>query len=454
MFETLSQRLTQTFRQMAGRGRLTEDNIQESLREVRLALLEADVALPVVKQFIDDIRARAVGAEVMKSLSPDQALVKIVNEELIKVLGSETCEINLNVTPPAVIMMVGLQGSGKTTSTAKLARHLKEVRKKSVLVTSVDIYRPAAIEQLKILAQEIGVDFHPSQTQQNPVDIAKAAILQAKHQAIDVVIIDTAGRLHVDDAMMKEMQEIQTAINPIETLLVVDAMTGQDAAKSAQAFDQAVKITGIILSKIDGDARGGAALSIKSLTGKSLKFIGVGEKTDQFEVFHPDRIASRILGMGDVLSLIEEAQQKLDHDKANQLAKKLKKGKSFDLEDFRDQLQQMDKMGGMMGLIGKIPGFGALPQNLKDKVDGSVFKRIEAMINSMTPQERRFPDIIRASRKQRIAAGSGTQVQDINRMLKQFEQMQKMVKKMSSPGKMAAMMRQMQGMMPPGGGAR
>lgn len=450
MFDSLTERLSQTLRNISGRGRLTEENIQESLREVRMALLEADVALPIVKQFVEEIRTQAIGQDVMKSLSPDQALIKIVHDELVKMLGSETSDIQLNTTPPAVILMAGLQGSGKTTTTAKLANYLRERKGKSVLVTSTDIYRPAAIEQLRVLANDLKLAYHPSTTSESPVAIAKAAIEAAKLQACDVVIVDTAGRLHIDDEMMQEIRALHQAVQPIETLFVVDSMTGQDAANTAKAFHEALNLTGVVLTKTDGDARGGAALSIKAITGKPIKFLGTGEKTDAFEAFHPDRIASRILGMGDVLSLIEDAQQKIDQSKAEKLAKKLKKGKSFDLDDFRDQLLQMNNMGGMMSLLNKLPGMSALPQNVKSKVDDKLFSKIVAMINSMTPHERRHPDVIRGSRKRRIAAGSGTQVQDINRLLKQFDQMQKMMKKMSSPGKMAQMMRQMQNILPPG----
>jgi signal recognition particle subunit SRP54 len=449
MFSNLSERLTKTFRDLSGKGRLTEENIQDSLREVRVALLEADVALPVIKPFIDDIRSRAIGQDVMQSLSPGQALVNIVHKELIKTLGDTLSELNLSTTPPAIILMAGLQGSGKTTTVAKLARWLKERKNKKVMVTSVDIYRPAAIEQLRVLAQEIGVLHYPSETNQDPVSIAIAAIDAAKRQAADVLIIDTAGRLHIDGDMMDEIRNLHNSVKPIETLFVVDSMTGQDAANTAKAFNDALPLTGIVLTKTDGDSRGGAALSIKSITGKPIKFIGIGEKTDALEPFHPDRIASRILGMGDVLSLIEEVEQKVDREKADKLTKKLKKGKGFDLEDFRDQLQQMNNMGGMMGVLSKLPGISGLSQAVKNQFDDKLFTKIQAIISSMTSQERKHPQIIKGSRKRRIAAGSGTQVQDVNRLLKQFDQMQKMMKKFGAPGKMGKLMRQMQGMLPP-----
>ncbi|MDH5436107.1 MAG: signal recognition particle protein [Gammaproteobacteria bacterium] len=454
MFEQLSERLGRTINNLRGRGRLTEDNIKEALREVRMALLEADVALPVVKDFIEHVKDSAVGKDVLNSLTPGQALVKVVNDELTHLMGDAGEGLNLNVRPPAVVLMAGLQGAGKTTTVAKLAKRLKEIDKKSVLVVSVDIYRPAAIEQLKTLANEVGVEFFSSQTDQNPVDIATRAIDHASKQFIDVVIVDTAGRLHIDEEMMSEIKRVHSAINPAETLFVVDSMTGQDAAKSAQVFNEALPLTGVVLTKTDGDARGGAALSVRQITGKPIKFLGVGEKIDALEVFHPDRIASRILGMGDVLSLVEEAHQKVDAKQAQKMATKLKKGKGFDLEDFREQLRQMKNMGGMNAIMDKLPGMGNIPQAAKNQVNDKEFVRMEAIINSMTPGERRKPDIIKGSRKRRIAAGSGTQVQDINRMIKQFMQMQKMMKKMSKGGGMAKMMRGLKGSMGgmPGGG--
>jgi len=452
MFENLTDRLSATLKNISGRGRLTEDNIKDTLREVRMALLEADVALPVVREFIGKVKERAVGAEVTKSLSPGQVFVKIVQSELEAAMGEVNEVLNLNAQPPAVIMMAGLQGAGKTTSVAKLSKFLREREKKSVLVVSADVYRPAAIKQLETLATEVEVEFFPSDISQEPIDIANAAIAHAKKKFIDVVIVDTAGRLHVDSEMMDEIIELHSAVNPVETLFVVDAMTGQDAANTAKAFDEALPLTGIILTKTDGDARGGAALSIRHITGKPIKFLGVGEKTDALEPFHRDRVASRILGMGDVLSLIEEVERKVDKSKAEKLAKKLKKGKGFDLEDFRDQLAQMRNMGGMMGMMDKLPGMGNVPDAVKNQMDDKSTMHMEAIISSMTPGERARPDIIKGSRKRRIAAGSGMQIQDVNKLLKQFTQMQKMMKKMSGKGGMQKMMRGMQGMMPPGMG--
>ncbi|MEJ2343827.1 MAG: signal recognition particle protein [Gammaproteobacteria bacterium] len=448
MFDSLSERLTRTIKKLRGQGRLTEDNIKDTLREVRMALLEADVALPVVREFIERVRSRAVGREVVNSLTPGQALVKVVRDELVSVMGEACDELNLNVQPPAVILMAGLQGAGKTTTVAKLARWLRE-QKKSVLVVSCDVYRPAAIAQLETLAGQVDADFHPSKPSDDPVDIAKGAIEHGRRQFKDVVIVDTAGRLHVDQQMMDEIQRLHAAVDPVETLFVVDSMTGQDAANAARAFSEALPLTGVILTKTDGDARGGAALSIRHITGKPIKFLGSGEKPTALEPFHPDRVASRILGMGDVLSLVEEAERKVDKDKALELANKLKKGKGFDLADFRDQLQQMTAMGGLSGLLDKLPGVAGLPQGVKQQVNDKDISRLVAIINSMTPKERRFPDIIKGSRKRRIAAGSGTQVQDVNRLLKQFAQMQKMMKKMSKGG-MGKMMRMMKGRMPPG----
>ncbi len=451
MFENLSDRLSRTLKNISGRGRLTEDNVKETLREVRMALLEADVALPVVREFVSSVKERAVGQEVAKSLTPGQVFVKIVQNELEKAMGEANEELDLTAQPPAVIMMAGLQGAGKTTSVAKLAKLLRERNKKSVLVVSADVYRPAAIKQLETLAAEVEVEFFPSDVSQKPLDIAKAAIVHAKLKFIDVVIVDTAGRLHVDEAMMDEIKELHAEINPIETLFVVDAMTGQDAANIAKVFNETLPLTGVILTKVDGDARGGAALSIRHITGKPIKFLGVGEKTDALEPFHPDRVASRILGMGDVLSLIEEVERGVDKDKAMKLASKVKSGGNFDLEDFREQLNQMKNMGGMMNMIEKLPGVGQLPPEALAQVqDGKMTNQMEAIINSMTKGERTRPDIIKGSRKRRIAAGSGTQIQDVNRLLKQFTQMQKMMKKMSSKGGMAKMMRGMQGMMPGG----
>jgi signal recognition particle subunit SRP54 len=452
MFDSLSDRLAGSLKKLRGQGRITEDNIKETLREVRMALLEADVALPVVREFIERVKERAMGQDVMRSLSPGQVFVKIVNDELVAVMGDEDNSLNLNSQPPVVILMAGLQGAGKTTSVAKLARFLKERQKKSVMVASADVYRPAAIEQLKTLANDVEAKFFPSDASQDPVEIAQAAVAQAKLEYVDVVIIDTAGRLHIDDDMMGEIKRIHAAINPTETLFTVDSMTGQDAANTAKAFNEALPLTGVILTKTDGDARGGAALSIRHITGKPIKFMGVGEKTTALEVFHPDRIVSRILGMGDVLSLVEEAQRKIDTDSAEKLANKLKKGKGFDLEDFRDQLQQMSKMGGIGTLMDKLPGMGQIPDAVKNQANDKELVRMEAMINSMTPKERRRPELIKGSRKKRIAAGSGTQIQDVNRLLKQFSQMQKMMKKMGQKGGMAKMMRGLGGKLPMGGG--
>jgi signal recognition particle subunit SRP54 len=449
MFDSLTSRLTQTLRNLRGSGRLSEENIKDTMREVRMALLEADVALPVVREFIDHVKARAVGKEVMESLTPGQALVKIVHEELISLMGEANEELNLTTQPPAVVLMAGLQGAGKPTSVGKLARWLKEKKKKSVMVVSADIYRPAAIEQLKTLAGEVGVEFFPSFSDQDPVDIARNAVDAARKKYIDVVLIDTAGRLHIDEQMMGEIQRVHAAINPIETLFVVDSMTGQDAANTAKAFGDALPLTGVILTKTDGDARGGAALSVRHITGKPIKFLGVGEKSSALEPFHPDRLASRILDMGDVLSLVEEVQSKVDHEKAEKLAAKLKKGKGFNLEDFRDQLQQLQNLGGVGALMDKLPGMANVPAAAKNQVNDNEFKRLEAIINSMTPGERQRPEIIKGGRKRRIALGSGTQVQDVNRLLKQFTQMQKMMKKMSGGG-MSKMLRGLKGRMPPG----
>lgn len=452
MFESLTDRLSRTLKTITGQARLTEDNIKDTLREVRKALLEADVALPVVKRFIEQVRARAVGTEVSKSLSPGQQFVKIVQQELEAVMGEGNVPLDLTHAP-AIVLMAGLQGAGKTTSVAKLGRYLREREKKKVLVVSADVYRPAAIDQLETLAQEVGVEFFPSTSDQRPVDIAEAAIKHARIQFFDVVLVDTAGRLHVDEEMMGEIKALHAAINPIETLFVVDAMTGQDAANTAKAFHEALPLTGVILTKADGDARGGAALSVRQITGKPIKFMGMGEKTDALEPFHPDRVASRILGMGDVLSLIEEAERTVDKTKAAKLGKKIKKGEGFDLEDFRDQLQQLKNMGGMGSLLDKLPGMGQMAEMAKGQATEKEFGKLESMINSMTPQERRKPEVINGSRKRRICAGSGTQVPELNRLLKQHKQMQKMMKKVGKKGGMQKMMRGMSGMMGGMGGA-
>jgi len=445
MFDNLSDRLTKTLQTLRGQGRITEDNIKDTLREVRMALLEADVALPVVREFINRVKEKALGADVIKSISAGQAFVKIVNDELVNVMGEANEELNLSVQPPAVILMAGLQGAGKTTSVAKLAKYLKEVKKKSVMVTSADVYRPAAIDQLETLAKEVDVAFHPSDITQNPVKIAKSAIKAATKQFSDVLLVDTAGRLHIDEEMMKEIKDLHSAISPIETLFVVDSMTGQDAANTAKAFNEALPLTGVILTKTDGDARGGAALSVRYITGKPIKFMGVGEKVAALQPFHPERVASRILGMGDVLSLVEEAEQKLDKKETERLAKKFKKGKGFDLEDFLSQMQQMNKMGGIGGLMDKLPGMGQIPDDVKNKINGKEIDRLQAIILSMTKEERRRPEIIKGSRKRRIATGCGQQVQDVNRLLKQFTQMQKMMKKMRSKGGMSQLMKQLKG---------
>ncbi len=450
MFENLTERLSKTLKNISGKGRLTEDNIKETLREVRMALLEADVALPVVRDFIAQVKTRAVGTEVTKSLNPGQVFIKIVQSELESVMGQVNESLDLTAQPPAVVLMAGLQGAGKTTSVGKLAALLKQRDKKKVLVVSADVYRPAAIKQLETLASDVGVEFFPSSIEQKPIDIVEGAIEFAKKQFFDVLLVDTAGRLHVDSEMMGEIQALHKAIQPVETLFVVDAMTGQDAANTAKAFNDALPLTGVILTKADGDARGGAALSVRYITGKPIKFLGMGEKLDALEAFHPDRVASRILGMGDVLSLIEEVERKVDKQKAQKLAKKVQKGKGFDLQDFKEQLEQMRNMGGMMSLMDKLPGAGNMSAQIKDKANDKSFNQMEAIINSMTPGERARPDVIKGSRKRRIAAGSGTQIQDVNRLLKQFTQMQKMMKKMSGGG-MKKMMRNMKGMMPPGG---
>jgi signal recognition particle subunit SRP54 len=453
MFENLTQRLSATLKNLRGQGRLTEDNISDSLREVRMALLEADVALPVVKEFIDGVRAKALGKEVIGSLSPGQALIKVVNDELVAIMGESQAAIDLNHKPPVVVLMAGLQGTGKTTTVAKLARRLSEVDKKSVMVASADVYRPAAIDQLRTLANEVGVDFYPSDPGQKPVAIAHDAVTAARKAGTEVLILDTAGRLAIDEQMMDEIRAIHDAVTPAETLFVVDSMTGQDAANTARAFNDALPLTGVVLTKVDGDARGGAALSVRHITGKPIKFIGSGEKTDALEAFHPDRIASRILGMGDILSLVEQAQEKVDHEKAEKLARKVKRGKGFDLEDLRDQFQQMEKMGGLGNLVDKLPGMNAgAMQALQNPAQARQMKRMVAIIDSMTPQERRRPEIINGSRKRRVAQGSGTQIQDINRLLKQHKQMQRMMKKMGSKGGMANMMRGMKGRLPPGMG--
>ena len=446
MFENLSGRLETTLKRLRGEARLTEENIGETLREVRVALLEADVALPVVKTFIDQVRVKAVGQEVAGSLTPGQAVIKVVYDALVALMGDKNEQLNLAVRPPAVVLLAGLQGSGKTTSAAKLAHLLREREKKSVLLVSVDIYRPAAIEQLRTLATQVGVDFFASEASSKPVDIARAALEHARVVSADVLIVDTAGRLHVDAELMDEIRALHAALDPVETLFVIDSMAGQDAVNTAKAFGDALPLTGVVLTKTDGDARGGAALSVRSVTGKPIKFLGVGEKTDALEPFYPDRLASRILGMGDVLSLVEQAQRNVDQEQAQQLDKKINQG-GFDLADFREQLLQMEKMGGMASLVDKLPTGGKMPDATQLAHGEKQMRRSVAMINSMTPEERRKPDIIRGSRKRRIAAGSGTQVQEVNRLLKQFMEMQTMMKRMGKGG-LAKMMRGLKGRMP------
>ncbi|MGQ4584013.1 signal recognition particle protein [Lysobacter sp. F60174L2] len=451
MFESLTQRLSGTVERLRGRGRLSEENIRESLREVRIALLEADVALPVVQAMIERIKVRAVGQEVLKSLTPGQALVKIVRDEMTAVMGSQASDLNLNVPAPAVILMAGLQGAGKTTTVAKLAKHLKDKRKKKVMVVSADVYRPAAIAQLETLAQQVDVLFFPSQADQKPEAIVRAAIDDARKSFADVLIVDTAGRLAIDEAMMSEIKALHGAVNPAETLFVVDSMTGQDAATTAKAFGEALPLTGVVLTKTDGDARGGAALSVRYVTGKPIKFIGVSEKPDGLDVFHPERVASRILDMGDVLSLVEQVEQQVDQDKAAKLAAKVAKGKKFDLNDMKDQLEQMQSMGGISGLMDKLPGMGQIPESVKQQVTGKEVPRLVAIINSMTLKERRNPALLNGSRRKRIAAGSGMTPADVNKLMKQYQQMEKMMGKLGRGG-MKGMMRGMRGMMGGRGG--
>jgi signal recognition particle subunit SRP54 len=448
MLDNLTQRLARVMKTLKGEARLTEANIADALREVRLALLEADVALPVVKDFIAAVKEKALGEEVVGSLTPGQALVGVVHREMTRLMGEANVGLNLATQPPAIILMAGLQGAGKTTTVGKLAKLLKDSQKKKVLVVSCDVYRPAAIEQLKTVAGQSGADFFPSATNEKPVDIARAAIDWAKRHYHDVLLVDTAGRLAIDEAMMTEITELHAAINPIETLFVVDAMLGQDAVNTAKAFNDALPLTGVILTKLDGDARGGAALSVRHVTGKPLKFAGVGEKLSGLEAFHPERMASRILGMGDVLSLIEEARKGVDEEKALEFAKKLKSGKSFDLNDFKDQLSQVRKMGGMASFMDKLPAqFAQAAGQLQPGAEDKMVRRIEGIINSMTPGERAKPELIKASRKRRIATGAGVQVQDVNRLLNQFEQTQKMMKQFSKGG-LGKLMRGMKGLMP------
>src|SRR5574340_1377767 len=447
MFDNLSQRLSGVIKNLRGQARLTEANIQDAMPEGRMALLEADVALPVVKDFIAHVRERALGQEVLSSLTPGQAVVQVVYEELTRLMGEHNATLNLAARPPAVILLAGLQGAGKTTTAGKLAKLLRDQQKKKVLLVSCDVYRPAAIEQLRTLAQQLEIDFFASDIGQKPQDIALAALDYARRHYHDVLIVDTAGRLAIDAAMMEEIRQLHAALKPIETLFVVDAMTGQDAVNTAKAFGDALPLTGVILTKLDGDARGGAALSVRQITGKPIKFVGVSEKPAGLEAFHPERMASRVLGMGDVLSLIEEAQRGVDHAEAEKLAKKVKKGEGFDLNDFKMQLVQMRKMGGVSALLDKLPT--QLSQAAAgSKVDDKSINRLEGIINSMTPLERSKPELIKASRKRRIAAGAGVQVMHVNQLLKQFEQTQKMMKMLGTGGGMAKLMRGMAGKFP------
>ncbi|MCS4534741.1 signal recognition particle protein [Neisseria montereyensis] len=446
MLDNLTNRFGSVLKNIRGQAKLTEDNIKEALREVRLALLEADVALPIVKDFVNKVKEQALGQEITGSLTPDQAFIGIVNDALVDLMGKENSSLDLATAPPAVILMAGLQGAGKTTTVGKLSRLLKTNQKKKILVVSADVYRPAAIEQLRLLAEQVGVDFFPSDTQQKPVDIAKAAVDYAKKHFYDVLMVDTAGRLAIDEEMMNEIKALHAAVHPIETLFVVDAMLGQDAVNTAQAFNEALPLTGVILTKMDGDSRGGAALSVRQVTGKPIKFIGIGEKINGLEPFYPDRIASRILGMGDVLSLIEDVQKGIDEEAATKMAKKLHKGKGFDLNDFKEQIQQMRNMGGLESLMSKMPGeLGQLSKQIPEGTAEKAMGHVEAIINSMTPKERANPALLKASRKRRIAQGSGTSVQEVNKMLKQFEQSQQMMKMFSGKG-MAKLMRMAKGM--------
>ncbi len=449
MFENLTERLNHIVRDLRGQARLTPENTEAALREVRMALLEADVALPVVRDLVERIRARAVGQDVAASLTPGQAVIKIVHDELVQAIGPEDTSLNLKTQPPAIILMAGLQGSGKTTSTAKLGRWLREQKNQRVMVVSCDVYRPAAMEQLELLAGDNDLDYFRAAADAAPVAIAASALQQARAKFYDVLIVDSAGRLHVDSAMMDEIRQLHGVLSPTDTLFVVDSMMGQDAVTAAEAFNSALPLTGVILTKVDGDARGGAALSVRGVVGCPILFMGTGEKASELTPFHAERVVSRILGMGDVLTLIEEVERKADRDKAARLASKIKKGKGFDLDDFRDQLRQMRDLGGLGNLLEKLPAGAQLPPGAAARVDDGQLVRLEAIINSMTPRERRRPDVINGSRKRRIAAGSGTQIQDVNRLLKQFTQMQKMMKRAMKKGGMANIMRGLGGAMPP-----
>jgi signal recognition particle subunit SRP54 len=447
MLDALTQRLSSVVKTLRGQSRLTEDNVQDMLREVRLALLDADAGLPVVKDFVAKVKEKALGQEVAASLTPGQALVGIVHQELVSLMGGASAGLDFATRPPAIILLAGLQGSGKTTSAGKLARLIRATTKKKVLLVSTDVYRPAAIEQLATLAKSLDIELYPSDASQKPVDIARAAVDHAKRHFHDVLIVDTAGRLAIDEAMMSEVKALHAALDPVETLFVVDSMQGQDAVNVARAFNEALPLTGIVLTKLDGDARGGAALSVRQVTGKPIKFVGVSEKMDGLEAFHPDRMASRILGMGDILSLVEEAHAKVDAKEAQKLADKFKKGKDFDLEDFKSQLTQMKKMGGIASLADKLPAQLTNMAQSSPELQEKALRRTEAIINSMTPLERRKPELLKASRKRRIASGAGVQVQEVNRLLAQFEQMQKMMKMMRG-GNLGKMMRNMKGMLP------
>ena len=448
MLDNLTQRLSKVVKTLRGQARLTEENIQEALREVRMALLEADVALPVVKDFIARVKEKAVGQEVIGSLTPGQALIGVVHDELVALMGGQGEGLKLEARPPVVVLMAGLQGAGKTTTVGKLAKWLKEEKKKKVLVVSTDVYRPAAIEQLRTVAEQAGVDFFPSSPEQQPEAIARAAKDWAERHFHDVLLVDTAGRLAIDQPMMEEIKALHAALNPTETLFVVDAMLGQDAVNTARAFNEALPLTGVVLTKLDGDARGGAALSVRAVTGKPIKFAGVGEKLSGLEPFYPDRMASRILGMGDILGLVEEARRSVDEQKAKELAQKLRTGKGFDLNDFREQIVQMRKMGGIGALLDKLPAqFAQAAGQLQGGMEEKAIRRIQGIIDAMTPQERANPDIIKASRKRRIAAGAGVTVQEVNRLLKQFDQTQRVMKQFSKGG-MGKVMRGLRGVMP------
>ena len=450
MFDTLSGKFTDIFTKLRGYGRLTEKNINDGLRDIRMALLEADVSLPVVKTFIEDVRIRSLEKEVLSSLTPGQAITKIVNEELVTLLGKDNEPLKLNTRPPAVIFLAGLQGAGKTTTCAKLGVYLKEKENKNVALVSCDVYRPGAIKQLQVLAKENNLAWLESSELDKPIEIAKNGLSIAKRKHFDILIVDSAGRLHVDDMMMQEIKSLHSILNPIETLFIVDSMMGQDAVNAAAEFNNILPLTGSILTKADGDARGGAALTVKYITGKPIKFIGVGERSEDLSLFNPDRIASQILGMGDVLTLIEDIEKKTDKEKSLKLSKKIKKGKGFNLDDFKDQIKQMSSMGGISNIIDKLPGTNKLPGNITSQINDSEFIRLVAIIESMTRKERFNPKIINGSRKKRIAFGSGTKVQDINKLLKQFNHMQKMMKKFSNKGGLSNALKGINGGKPSG----